>query len=90
MSLKSRLKQLERGPYRMPDDGSCRGCWHRKKNQLTVHDDEPLPEPCRLCGLIPEAVVYIYTSTDGSEIVVPRVLNKARWLAVFPDDGRGS
>jgi hypothetical protein len=90
MSLNSRLKQLEKGPYRTGDDGSCRGCWHRKKNSLTIHEDEPLPELCRLCESIPEAVTFLYTATDGSEPEVPEVLRKARWLAVFPDDGRGS
>jgi hypothetical protein len=91
MSLSRRLKQLEKGPLRAAEDGSCCGCWHRKKCVLTVHDDEPLPVPCCVCGRIPEALVYIYTPADGkSEKNIPEVLEKASWLAVFPDDGRGS
>lgn len=93
MNLNSRLKQLEKGPFRLPEDGSCRGCWHRKNDHLTILDDDPLPEPCQVCGCIPEAsVMYLYTPIAGKEREapeIPEVLKKARYLAVFPTNGRG-
>lgn len=90
MSLNSRLSQLEKGRFSTPDDGSCPGCFHRKNDHLTIHENEPLPEPCLVCGRIPEAVLYIHSPIGGQEKDVPEVLKTARWLGVFPDDGRGS
>ena len=90
MILNSSLKRLEGGPFRPPSDGSCPGCFHRKKGLLSVHEGAPLPEPCAICDRIPEAVIFLYFPTDDTQKEPPEVLKKARVLAVFPDNGRGA